>query len=42
MATETNTAIPILNTDFPVENKTQAQKTKHSVTGVFFWVIILT
>ena len=38
MAPETNTAILILNIDFPmIENKTQTQKTKHSVTGVFFF-----
>ena len=36
MATETNTVIPILNIDFPGENKTKMQKTEHSVTGVFF------
>ena len=34
MATETNT-LPTLNIDFAIENKTQTQKTKYSVTGVF-------
>ena len=35
MASETNKAIPILDIDFPVENKKQTQQTKHAVTGVF-------
>ena len=29
------TQLPILNIDFPIENKTQTRWTKHSVTGVF-------
>ena len=29
------TQLPILNIDFIIENKTQTQQTKHSVTGVF-------
>ena len=35
MASETNKAIPILDIDFPIENKKQTQQTKHAVTGVF-------
>ena len=35
MASETNKAIPILDIDFPVENKKKTQQTKHAVTGVF-------
>ena len=35
MASETNKAIPILDIDFPVENKKQTQQSKHAVTGVF-------
>ena len=34
MATETNTAT-IINTDFAIENETQTQQTKRSVTGIF-------
>ena len=34
MVTETNT-LPILNIDFAIENKTQTQQTKYSVTGIF-------
>ena len=30
------TQLPILNIDFSIENKTQTQQTKHSVTGIFF------
>ena len=29
------TQLPILNIDIAIENKTQTQQTKHSVTGVF-------
>ena len=29
------TRLPILNIDFALENKTQEQQTKYSVTGVF-------
>ena len=35
MASETNKAIPILDIDFPIENKKQTLQTKHAVTGVF-------
>ena len=35
MASETNRAIPILDIDFPIENKKQTQQTKRAVTGVF-------
>ena len=34
MATETNTLL-FLNIDFAIENKTQTQQTKYSITGGF-------
>ena len=37
MASVTNTAIPIPNINFAIENKTQTQQAEHSVTGVFFF-----
>ena len=40
MATETNT-LPIRNIDFTIENKTQTQQTKYSVTGVFCSILDL-
>ena len=35
MAKQKRTQFPILEIDFAIENKTQMQQTKHSVTGIF-------